>query len=265
MKEEMENRKENNNAVIRLLWTGGWDSTFRLVELSRENVIVQPIYLYGDGRPSIEYERKAKEKILNSIWNRPETKANILPLKEVDINTIPQNPVITNAYNNIIKKQRLGTQYEWIGRYAFEHPGCEICIEKQHPKGIGFMQNLIKNNGALIPTHNIHRYKVESNCEEVRLLIGNVYFPIMDRMEVDMLQQIHAWGYEDVMKHIWFCYTPINGKPCGFCRPCCEKIESDMGFLLPRSARRRYYLNQRFENNKLFSLYYRFLFKYFRN
>lgn len=47
-----------------------------------------------------------------------------------------------------------------------------------------------------------------------------------------MLKIIRKWGYEDVMKHIWFCHAPINGKPCGFCHPCEVKMESSMEWLL---------------------------------
>lgn len=31
---------------VDILWTGGWDSTYRMIEFSRTTNIVQPIYLW---------------------------------------------------------------------------------------------------------------------------------------------------------------------------------------------------------------------------
>ena len=45
---------------------------------------------------------------------------------------------------------------------------------------------------------------------------------------------------ENVMKKIWFCHAPINGIPCGTCRPCQQKMECKMDFLLPKKSQLRY-------------------------
>ena len=50
--------------TVNLLWTSGWDSTYRLVELSRMDVRVQPIYVTGMGRPSEQRELQAQKEIL---------------------------------------------------------------------------------------------------------------------------------------------------------------------------------------------------------
>lgn len=31
---------------VNILWTGGWDSTYRMIELSRKELDVNPIYIY---------------------------------------------------------------------------------------------------------------------------------------------------------------------------------------------------------------------------
>ncbi len=225
---------------VRLLWTAGWDSTFRLVELSRMDVTVQPIYLYGDGRKTADIEREHQKTILDLLRKRPETKANLLPVEEIDINTLPKNQEISDAYHNITKERKLGSQYEWIAWYAAVHPGCELCSEKPHPTGQGYMQQLIVATGEVVPTNDVHNFRVESRSRDVMLLIGNVSFPIKDKMELDMVRLIKEWGYEDIMSHIWFCHNPIKGEPCGLCRPCAEKMESGMEFLLSKKAQQRY-------------------------
>ena len=66
---------------IKILWTGGWDSTFRVIELSRKNVVIQPIYVLDSGRKSTDYELKAIDKIIQDLNKRDETKAKINAIK----------------------------------------------------------------------------------------------------------------------------------------------------------------------------------------
>lgn len=50
--------------VIKILWTGGWDSTFRIVELSRKEVTICPLYVIDNDRKSKNFEIKAMNKII---------------------------------------------------------------------------------------------------------------------------------------------------------------------------------------------------------
>ena len=70
---------------ISIFWTGGYDSTFRVVQLSRCEITIQPIYL-SDNRKSEKNELMAIEEITSMLKKHPQTKANFLPLKIVDIN-----------------------------------------------------------------------------------------------------------------------------------------------------------------------------------
>ena len=53
--------------MIRLLWSAGLDSTFRLCQLSFQDVEVQPIYIVDKERPAYEYEMKAHSDILDYL------------------------------------------------------------------------------------------------------------------------------------------------------------------------------------------------------
>ena len=53
---------ENEN-VIKVLWTGGFDSTYRIVELSMRDVTIQPVYVKYSRRKSMECELKAMDDI----------------------------------------------------------------------------------------------------------------------------------------------------------------------------------------------------------
>ncbi len=225
--------------IVEILWTGGWDSTYRMVELSRMDVRVKPIYLHGDNRLSEVYERRAMDDILRALRRREETIAEILDVEDVNIADIPTNKEITDAYKILHKDTGLGSQNEYLGRYAAIHPGIELGLEKA-----------VSQEGHVTRTLNKWCYmepNPEGGCTFVKekstregaLVLGNFTYPIRDKTEVEMLENIREWGYEDIMSMIWFCHSPINGTPCGVCHPCQVKAESGMDFLLPYSAKQR--------------------------
>lgn len=54
--------------IVTILWTGGWDSTFRLLCLAEnEDISIQPVYVIDENRKSKEYELDAMNKILTMI------------------------------------------------------------------------------------------------------------------------------------------------------------------------------------------------------
>jgi hypothetical protein len=121
--------KGDKSAVIRILWTGGWDSTYRIVELSRQNITIEPIYVYGDNRQSEKKEINAMKRILKELERMEKTKAQFLPIKFISKDSIPPNKEITAAYNKIARETNLGSQHEWLARLASTCPGLEIGTE----------------------------------------------------------------------------------------------------------------------------------------
>lgn len=226
---------------IEILWTGGWDSTFRIVELSRQECIVQPYYIIDEKRVSIDYELKAMNDILELLNQKKETKAKFNDIIMVNKNDIDENEEVTNAYKKITARTHLGAQHDWLARFALSHKNIELGTEAGDPKTSHILQS-IDEFGNLVFKDGIG-YLDENSSKEGLLVLGNFSFPIIDKTEVDMVKLIKEWGYEDVMKHIWFCHTPINGKCCGMCHPCELKYESNMEFLLPKSAVRNYKIN----------------------
>ncbi len=222
----------------KVLWTGGFDSTYRIVELSRRDVTIQPIYVKDPERKSMQYELKAMDEILNLLSQKEETKAKILPIKQIELKDIPKNEEITKAYEFFKKEVNMGAQHEWLACLALEYKGLEICIERalgEHAP----IRNSILQHGKLIDTGDGYIVDKENSSKEVNLVIGNLKLPIFEKTEVQMLEDIKKWGYEDVMSHVWFCHTPRKGKPCGLCNPCNTKFDAQMQFMLPAKAIKR--------------------------
>lgn len=229
---------------VRILWTGGWDSTYRMVELSRMPVKIQPVYIVDESRASRDYELKAMQRIVEKLEARPETIATFCSLVLVKKSDIPENKAITDAFETVHQKTHLGIQHEWIARYACLNPGIEIGTEAGVPE-TSHIIDAIQSFGDLVKRGDTFVLNPETSSEAGMLVLGNLEFPIVDKTEEQMLENIREWKYEDIMKEIWFCHSPIDGRPCGLCHPCAVKMESHMEFLLPDEAQKRYRIQKR--------------------
>lgn len=225
---------------IKILWTGGWDSTFRIVELSRKEVEIQPIYVLDPNRKSYEYEKIAMKNIIEALKKKEKTKAKILEVKEIKLEDIPQDNEITEAYNKIYEETGLGSQHEWLARLGKQIPGMEIGTEYAEPESSRIINSIKKFTKMEFTEEGIGVINKEQSTKEGCLVLGNFRYPIIKKTELDMLELIKEWNDQDVMKLIWFCHSPVNGKPCGICHPCNVKIESNMEFLLPKKSLEKY-------------------------
>lgn len=234
----MENEKLSN--ITHILWTGGFDSTYRMVELSRMERTVQPVYCHNPRRDSADTEVLTMNRILDALRARPETKATLLPLKIIPKDSIPQDPEITAAYKAVAPDSGLGAQYEYLARLAVSYPGIELGIEKNvEEKGHGFTATVLKF-GCFKEENGKERVDPDRSSPELLKIAGNYTFPMRTVTEADIQRILTQWGYEDILSMIWFCHEPLHGKPCGMCAACFQKIEGGMAHLLPARALRRY-------------------------
>ena len=224
---------------VSLLWTGGWDSTFRLVELSFEDLDIYPVYVIDQNRKSSKLELLHMQKIIAALKDKPLTKACIHDVEKIERSAIAQDSEITEAFRIIHEKTHLGSQHEWLARLGKTRPGLEVGTEAGNPE-TSHIIHAIEEFGELVLENNVGTLDPERSSKEGMLVLGWFRFPLITRTECDMLQLIKQWGYEDLMENIWFCHLPIDGQPCGLCHPCEVKMESKMEFLLPPKAQKRY-------------------------
>lgn len=244
-------RKTQEGGVIEIFWTGGYDSTFRIVQLSRCDIVIQPYYL-SDKRASESYELNAIESITNILQKHSETRCTFKPLIIVDMEERIENREITETYSRILKNDYIGSQYDWLARFAIDHKGIELAIH-QDDKAI----LLINKYGKLkkVVDDNIGDYYVldkERTEKDVYTLFGNYHLPLADLTKLDMKQYYIQHGYEDVMEKTWFCHKPIKGKPCGKCNPCIYTIEEGMKERFTKSALIRYKIYKKVRRTFIF-------------
>lgn len=228
----------DNQIHVSIFWTGGYDSTFRVCQLSRKNVIITPYYL-SDNRASEQMELKAIDLIRDKLINNPNTIAAINPLQYVSKDSRKTDDRITQAFNKLLKQDFMGSQYEWLGVFALEHQGIELSIHKDD-KAIA----LINKHGALkLQEDEYGTYYVvdtSKSSQELITLFGNQRFPLADYTKVQMKQEYISMGLADIIDDTWFCHTPIDEKPCGICNPCRYTIEEGMPERFSEEALMRY-------------------------
>lgn len=226
--------------LVEIFWTGGFDSSFRIVQLSRMPVVIQAYYL-GDNRESEPNEINAMNRIMDVLKVRPETKCTFLPL--VIYKKAQQKdfvgPEVTQAYKDILKNGYFGSQYDWLGRFAKGHAGIEMSIHKG-----GNAVNMIIDNGKMleieVPVIG-KTFVADSSTTDpnVYMLFKDCSFPLAEWSKTEMREEYIRLGYKDVMDLTWFCYHPMDDGPCGLCSPCRQTIEEGLDARFPPKALKR--------------------------
>jgi hypothetical protein len=219
---------------IKLFWTGGWDSTFRLLQIVlAERKLVQPYYILDRTRPSFPIELKTMEKIRDLFYlNYPFSKQLILPTIFAELSDLQEDQEISDAYFLSNNKKKLGIQYEWLARFCKENriSDMELCLErKRNPNDRRFAPFLEKVDHS---TSFIFDPKLIDTSEYP--LFKYYRFPIygLTKSETEKIAKKNGWMR--ILKETWFCHTPIHGKiPCGTCAPCKIVISEKLGWRVP--------------------------------
>jgi 7-cyano-7-deazaguanine synthase in queuosine biosynthesis len=219
-----------------LYWTGGYDSTFRLIEmLVNENKIVQPIYvaLVLDNdcqseetctklwlRRNRKEEYMAMENIADKIKEKwPELKDNLLKTIIVDEHitddTFNFNYEKLFYSKNLWPKKRKTHQYLFLSKYAYYHKKpIDIGVLGIHEKSL--LAKFLKKK--LVKTDDNFIIKIKNHP------LTYLRFPLFGRTKEDLLEKAQLNGYDDILKLTWSCWFPKDGKPCEKCPMCKERI-----------------------------------------
>jgi len=232
-------QETNTGAVTRLLWTGGWDSTYRLLQLLLvERREIQPYYIIDRAqyRPAVPAERRAMQDIRTCLAGRyPHASISLHPTIECPFHEIAPNPRITAWFEQSLKSGFIGGQYEWLARYCAQHgiDDMELAIHRDD-KARELIADLIDASRTRLDARfaGVARYE----------LFRCFRFPLFDKTKLDMRADARRTGFEEIMSLTWFCHRPIDGEPCGVCNPCIYTIEEGLAERIPPRGMRRYRL-----------------------
>jgi hypothetical protein len=207
---------------INILWSGGWDSTYRVLELILiENQTVRPHYIVNSNLKSLPNEIIAMTRIRDHIKAAfPDQAARLLPVEFIHLEAIPPDEEITKLFQQLKSKIHIGKQYEWLARFAKHNAKeLELCVERNPDTST---QGIFHNSVRPLLKGTGHECKIEGPLPDPALQIFTYFrYPLMLRLtKADMRAIAEEHGFIDIMKLTWFCHYPKNGLPCGHCRPC---------------------------------------------
>lgn len=230
--------------MIHILWTGGLESTYRVVELSRTDCVIQPhyiIYKYRGKRKSKEFELRAIRKITEILKIDPRTKATIQPPIVFDFNNhheieeysdIKQAAIILDTMKGCKSKQ-----YVMFACYArHENLKLEMGVRFSSHGGIGkaidtsFLIDHPEFHDVLMIDPEKGQKEWASYTEFKDFLFPKSLFHKEKKNEAKELVEN---GYKEVVKNVWTCYDPVLGMPCGHCSPCRSAKLEGTGYMIP--------------------------------
>lgn len=219
-----------------LLWTSGWDSTFRLLQIIFiKKETVQPIYIIDSSRKSLKNELSAIENIINKIGVKyPNSKELIKPVWFIEKNDLKISKVISIAFAELVSMRKVGSQYEWLAQFCNNYDLKKVEISIERNLSLSSFGNFLKYNYLEVNSSNISNKKLYNTIDTVFKYFD---FPIIDLLKTDMLVITKENQWEEIMNLTWFCHKPNKNKPCGKCNPCKDVIKKGLGFRIPLKNR----------------------------
>ena len=205
--------KDSEMERVNLFWTGGWDSTFRLLQIVfEEKKKVQPYYVIRPQECSgkeIDTMHDIRRQIFRDF---PETRELIMGTKYVDEIDIEKDEEITKEYEEIASQKYISAQYEILARYC---------------KQVG-----VTNMELSVLSSEIFGY-FRSNTT----IFQNFDYPLLGLTKPKMAEIAEQNEWAKYMKMSWFCRRPKGNRPCGFCGPCTDTLITGMAWRLPWRSR----------------------------
>lgn len=217
-----------------VLWTGGWDSTYRILDLLHgTNCAVLPYYLIYLGRKSTLIELRT----INTMMDRlAQFRGRLLnPI----IRLADRYKYATEPYAGQLKKiletHRIGTQYLCLAQFRDEQQrtDIELCAEK-HGGAWNYIHPFMSHNDEGIFTVSPQAPK------EMQGLLGGFHYPLFDMTKLDMEESAQSGGFRELLELSWFCHEPVGDEPCGTCPPCQSTIKMGLKRRIGEKGLRRY-------------------------
>jgi hypothetical protein len=231
-----------------VLWTGGWDSTFRVLQLvlvyKRE---VQPHYLVDPDRHSVLNELSAIRTIRKRLARRdPAAADRIGPLRLVATYDIPRDPVVVSKLTALRQRAELFPQYDFLTRYP-AHAGIddlELCFQADDHRPLLLLRDIVARvDDASGGYWRVDRDKVPA--DDPLSAFSPFRFPLLGINKVQMKAVAAEQNLLDIMEATWFCFNPrgrYRDRLCGRCAPCIDAVQEGMRYRLPLRTIAKYHL-----------------------
>lgn len=219
--------------VVDVLWTGGWDSTFRVLELVLlHKATVQPHYIVNVERRSTRQELRAMRDIKTHLGDvDSEAAARLKSPRLVPLESIAQNSAITRQYEELRSRFELSPQYEWINRYIAQEglSALEVGFQKNDdsPHFERLRELAVESTAAdgsstwtLPPDHG----------ENTLVMFETMSYPLLWKTKEEMGAIAKQNGFFELLSMSWFCHFPVGDAPCGACSTCRHTVDAGQAY-----------------------------------
>jgi hypothetical protein len=190
-----------------LAFTGGFDSTFRLLQILENGDEVTPHYIGGyiDGRENTGSEIETMRSLHAALSAK--YPGQLQPIQYVW--EWPVDEKIVDGFQAVNRRLRLtqgiGHQYLVLSLYATGHGlSLEVCAE---------------------PGGRLWRYLKELQIPEEAGVLPNLGFPVIDKTKEEMMAWAEGHGLESYLLASHTCWRPpAPGTACGQCEMCKRRI-----------------------------------------
>lgn len=213
-------------SVIPLLWTGGWDSTFRLLDLViNQRRLVQPYYVISLNRASLIIELRTQARLREMVFaDFPDTRERILPTRIYSAAELPLDPEMSKYFLALREKYPIGTQYEWLASFSkmFLESPLELSLTYE-----GKIRNMLAASVEQVTHQGLLNYQLNQLPQDRDFeLFRHFTFPLFQVKKSEMADLAQVGGFRHIMQETWFCHKPVRQHiPCGTCAPCRALIE----------------------------------------
>lgn len=216
--------KEKEKRTVRhVFWTGGLDSTYRVIDLLRTSEeLVKPHYIIRH-EESTGNEIDAMNNIRRGVTRKyPDLRPKLLPTTYINEDLIPHVEEVDVVVDKLRAEMRgVHEQYQILAHYCKSSKIEEIDLTYEREQGEPSPDNIGVSQyfGKTYPFDNFRNPHANITKKECYI-------------------KAKAEDWHDLLKLTSFCRRPKrNGKPCGTCGPCADVVKEGLGFRLPLSSR----------------------------
>jgi len=222
---------EGSATPVNVMWTGGWDSTFRVLDLALcQHRQVQPHYVRRVARRSHGHEIAAMRAIHALVRHRhgPEAAGRIAPLIVVEHATLTIPPRMRKWHRALRQHYPLSPQYMFLHAYAAQAglTDLELGVMQSDSLSDFLRPHLVAAGDGLILAAKVRLPALA--------LMRPFRFPGLDLSKTEAGTRAEAAGFLPEMMLTHFCARPLaSGAPCGKCFPCEQAVAQGLGWRVP--------------------------------
>ena len=227
-----------DHRIVHILWTGGLDSTYRVVELSKQECVIQPHYLITN-RSNVENELRAISEITAILNSDKRTIAEIRPVETYSKYDLEEYADIQSAWDLLHELKGFNSQqYPLLARYArLKGLKLEMGIQFSANGSVAevvdesFLVDCSDHDDVMMidPEKGSHEWASYT-------LFKDFLFPksLYHKTKKEEIEELKNLGYDNVLKKVWTCFHPVFGMPCGHCFACKSAMKEGAGMMVPR-------------------------------